>query len=334
MDTPVRQIPIRQLISNMQGQNDWFNGCMAYLMERLGEDAVYDYGFFSGVTGDSFTQVFSKDPGRMALCYSDSRPADAIQRAFEACGYGYDAFLAPPEGGWSALGERIRAYIDGNVPVIARVKDRYHAFAILCGYDGGGFYFVMGEDTVPKRCSYDALVFVTEKKGAPALADVYRSAVMDIPHWLTLEGTAEYAFGKQAFSEWARSLEDGRYEGIADDDPRWHTHEDPDFTCWNMHGSYLCMLGTNACAIGFLEEALRLNPDMAFIQRLATLYARQNLDGFASLVQMEGGFRLPPKRIKNRSRMGPVSAKIRELAALCDDMMAVFAPVKEDAGRS
>ncbi len=95
MDTPVRRIPIRQLISNMQGQNDWFNGCMAYLMERLGEDAAYDYGFFSGVTGDSFTQVFSKDPGRMALCYSDSRPADAIQRAFEACGYGYDAFLEP-----------------------------------------------------------------------------------------------------------------------------------------------------------------------------------------------------------------------------------------------
>ncbi len=37
---------IRPLISMEQGQNYWLNGCMAFLMECMGENAEYNYWFF------------------------------------------------------------------------------------------------------------------------------------------------------------------------------------------------------------------------------------------------------------------------------------------------
>lgn len=48
---------IHYLIDKNQGQHYVFNGCMAYLMESLGESKDYDYCFFSGVSGDCYTQV-------------------------------------------------------------------------------------------------------------------------------------------------------------------------------------------------------------------------------------------------------------------------------------
>ena len=78
---------IHPLISMAQGQNYWLNGCMAFLMECVGENAAYDYWFFSGVTGDSFLQVYSKQPDNMALCYSHIMTDIAVKKAFDACGY-------------------------------------------------------------------------------------------------------------------------------------------------------------------------------------------------------------------------------------------------------
>ena len=49
--------PLRRLVTWERGQNYPFNGCMAYLMERLGEDPRFDYWFFTVVTGETFTQV-------------------------------------------------------------------------------------------------------------------------------------------------------------------------------------------------------------------------------------------------------------------------------------
>lgn len=84
------QIPARRLNGMYQGQNYWFNGCMDFLMERLGEDRAYDYWFFSGATGDSFIQIFSKKPETPAVCYSGHFTDDAVRKAFDACGYYYE----------------------------------------------------------------------------------------------------------------------------------------------------------------------------------------------------------------------------------------------------
>ena len=41
---------------------------------------------------------------------------------------------------------------------------------------------------------------------------------------------------------------------------------------WNLHGTYLCMLGTNGCSRDFLKKALVLNPDMTFIDDVEPIY--------------------------------------------------------------
>lgn len=329
----IAQIPVRQLISMYQGQNYWFNGCMDFLMECLGEDRAYDYWFFSGVTGDSFLQVFSKDPERMALCYSDVFTDIAVQKAFAACGYFYERIKgigAPADRARYDL--RIRQFIDKGVPVIARVQDAFHSFAIICGYDAERVYCVMGESNTPEPCSYDELIFATYKKEQPPLASVYREAVLGIPALIAMPETAAYSFGKKAFVDWAKSFQSGAFDAYAVEDSLWYTHESPNFYCWNQHGTYLCMLGTNACAGGFLEKALELNPDMAFIRQLLPLYGRLNGEGFQALIGMEGGFGLKPEVAKDRERMAPISEKILELASINDEILGVFAGLGKAPG--
>lgn len=318
------QIPVHQLISNMEGQNYWLNGCIEFLMECLHEDKAYDYWFFSGVTGDSFTQIFSKKPENMTLCYSDSFPAESVKRAFYACGYNYDYYDDINEGCRKELDRRIREYIDKNIPVIARVNDVFHSYAIICGYDDSALYYILGENKEPAAYTYDQLLFVTDKKAKPPLADVYKESVMRIPSIFSMAETDEYSFGKQAFIDWAESLTDGRYDPIPDNDKLWHTHESPEFCCWNMHGTYLCILGTNLCAVEFLKEALRLNPDMTFINRLLPLFDKINHDGFNALIGAEGGFHMKPEVFKNKTKMKPLRDKILALLEYCDKILDVF----------
>ena len=324
----ISNVPIHQLIFNDKGQNDWFNGCLAFLMECLGEDNAYDYWFFSGVTGDSFTQLYSEDPHTMALCYSHNLPPDAITQALNACGYTYNYYEnigSMPETQQQELKRRIRDSIDQNIPVIARVNDSFHSYAIICGYDEANFYCILGEDGAPKPYLYDALLFIGNKKPRPSLAQAYRQAVLRIPQLLRLPQRAGYSFNKQAFTHWAQSIQSCAFDRYGDGDPIWRTHPVPSFTCWNMHGTYLCMLGTHACAIGFLQQALRLNPDMTFLKKLIPLYEKLHLDGFHTLVQMEGGFSLPPSVLKDKTRMLPVCNVILRLASYYDQIEEIFA---------
>lgn len=148
---------IHPLISMEQGQNYWLNSCLAFVMERMGENDEYDYWFFSGITGDSFLQVYSRQPENMALCYSHIITDSAVKKAFDACGYDYDYCKATTENR-PEMDQRIRAYIDRNIPIIACLDDTFHSFAIICGYDETNFYFIMGEETTPKRYRYDQLI--------------------------------------------------------------------------------------------------------------------------------------------------------------------------------
>ncbi|MEA4823647.1 MAG: hypothetical protein VB111_05980 [Clostridiaceae bacterium] len=320
----ISQIPVRQLIYNMQGQNYWFNGCMEFLMECLGEDKAYDYWFFSGVTGDSFIQMYSKNPENMVLCYSHNMTDLVLKKAFDACGYNYNYYKDINNDNREALDQRIRKYIDHNTPVIARVNDAFHSLAIICGYDNNDFYYILGEEKEPKPYRYDELIFVTDKKSKPLLADVYRKAVMDIPSYISMIETKDYSFGKKAFMDWAESFQNGMFDAISSDSKIWYTHANLYFSCWNMHGTYLCILGTNGCAEGFLHDALAKNPDMTFINELIPLYITQNRNGFDILIQMESGFNIKPEVIKNKNRMRPISNKIMELSRYCDEILTVF----------
>ena len=315
---------IHPLISMEKGQNYWLNGCMAFLMECIGERNEYDYWFFSGITGDSFLQVYSKRPDHMALCYSHIMTDSAVKKAFSACGYGYDYYNHVPADLRSELNQRIREYIDRNVPVIACLDDTFHSFAMICGYDETDFYFLTGEEATPKVYRYEQLIFIKDKKETPSLSDAYKNVVMSIPSLLNTPETEQYSFGKKAFIDWADSFQNNLLKQYAPDDKIWYTHENPHFTCWNMHGTYLCMLGTNYCATDFLKKALELNPELTFIERLIPFYQMQCGKGFADLMGMEGGFQIKPEVIQDKEKMKPISDKILAVGQYCDDILKVF----------
>lgn len=319
----ISQDLIHPLISMEQGQNYWLNGCLAFLMECIGENPAYDYWFFSGITGDSFLQVYSKQPENVVLCYSDVMTESAVKKAFDACGYDYAYCKATAENR-PDLDQRIREYIDRNVPVIARLDDAFHSFAILCGYDTAGLYSIMGEETTPKPCGYQQLIFIKDKKESPALSEAYKKAVMAIPALLHMPETKRYSFGKKAFMDWADSFQSHIFEQYPPNDKIWYTHGSSGFSCWNMHGTYLCMLGTNGCATVFLQKALTLNPELTFIEQLIPLYDMQCGKGFAALIEMEGGFGLLPEVIQDKERMKPICDEIIAVGNYCDSILAVF----------
>jgi hypothetical protein len=75
---------VHLLIDNNLGQDYAFDGCMAYLMECLGESEAYDYWFFAGVSGDSFTQIYGRDLDKWILdlshaCFDEELMRSACQ---------------------------------------------------------------------------------------------------------------------------------------------------------------------------------------------------------------------------------------------------------------
>lgn len=152
---------------------------------------------------------------------------------------------------------------------------------------------------------FTELIFVGERKERPPLNEVYRKTVLDIPSYLTRPSTEEYSFGKQAFIDWAESFQNGTFDTIPANE----------INVWNVHGTYLCMAGTNGCAEHFLKNALERNPEMTFIHDLLPLYekhqtvfhdlAYRDASGKINYQNggMQGGFNIKPETIKNRELM-------------------------------
>ena len=323
----IQQKP-RIICDGMKGQNYWFNGCMEYLMECLGEAKEYDYWFFSGITGDSFIQLYCKNISDMIFCYSDGFLPKIIKKVFDSCGYDFEYFNDIKENDRKTYDKMIREYIDNDTPVIAKLGEnrKWTEYCVIYGYDIDKFYAICGVDTekIVYSKQYFELIFSKGKKEKPSIDDVYKSTVMDIPSMMNLSETNEFAFGKNAFTYWADSFQNSVFENIPEESNIWHTHPDKGFSCWNMHGNYLCILGTNGCAIGFLEKALSINPDMDFIKRLIPIYEKINKDGFNKVVEMAGGFEIKPKDIKNKKFMEPIIEEIKKLASYCEEIKNIF----------
>ncbi|RAP74227.1 hypothetical protein [Paenibacillus montanisoli] len=171
---------------------------------------------------------------------------------------------------------------------------------------------------------FHELIFVGDTKERPTLADAYRQAVMNIPSLITMPATAEYSFGRQAFLDWADSFQNGTFDHVSS------------LNVWNVHGTYLCIAGTNGCSRGFLNRALELNPDMIFIHELESLYEEQG-DVFEELAYrgqngnndyenggMQNGFKIKPEVITNKELMKPISDKILESVTYCDEILRIF----------
>ncbi|MHB1000123.1 MAG: beta-galactosidase [Armatimonadota bacterium] len=317
---------IHNLITWHYGQNYLFNGCMQYLMECLHEDKEYVYWFFSGVTGDSFTQLYRPNSPEFVSCLSDDTfNYDLAKKAFDACGYDFtyvtEAELKADKAKWT---KKIVEYINKDIPVITHRCEGIRSFAIICGYENNGETLLLLKDDIktPEKTKNmmdysKGLLFVGDKKETPPLADVFRNAVMNIPALMSMQPRDGLVFGKQAFEAWADGLlcDDSVFEGKTD--------AEMDDLRWRLHCALLCIAGTNGCSRGYLAKTLSLCPDMKVIPKLAPVYERMQMI-FEEISNMQGGFSIPNENLKNTEMRRNISDKIREFSKCYDEIHEIM----------
>ena len=316
------------LLDKYQGQNFAFNGCMALLMEYLGESKEYDYWFFSGVSGDCFTQIYGQDLTKWYQCLSHACfDEHLIKRAFDACGYDY-TFVSPES--FSANREKylqkVVNHIDRDLPVIVKgfsflFEDKlYPVEEISCivGYENGGqvLLYLPDTSTTPIPFPLDipyTLVFSEEKRKAPTLPEVYRQAITNIPLLNLASPRDGVSFGAHAFLDWAEALENGKFDDVPVED----------LDLWPHYSAYLCIIASNVSCPHFLNRAKELCPDMKQLTAINAVMEkmRAHMDEFCRL---EGGFGMDEYKLKDRELLRPVREMIRKYAGFYNVLLAAI----------
>ncbi len=345
---------VHRLVTDEYGENYWFNGCAKYVMECLGE-TDYDYDFFSGLTGDVFAQYYphgefrgegvsgymlcenrgiylKETQDRFELCEGD---AGFVERLFLQCGYA-STFVPINElkKNTRMYLETMVSYLDRGVPVILwgfGGKTVYVCtFGVIVGYEeyGKTILYITGNSGRPERISESDLlaggiasagwIFVGDKIKNVALADIYRERIRTLPKLLVTD-TEKFCFGAGAFRLWADEIENGKFDGMKPEE----------FDPWVEYTSYVCGLATNAsCSFKFLEDAMKLNPDLGFLGQVRELYSRcammwNNEDG-KDLEAIGGGFNITLGTLKDETKRKPIAAKLREFADVNDEIVRVL----------
>ena len=307
--------PLRILCDGMKGENYWLNGCMTYLAACIDLPEDYNYQFFTCISGDSVTQVFSKDPGRDVWAYSHECTAEALKRCFRAIGYEY-IYISSIKEPQDCL-SMIRETLERGLPVFARgggTTDVHEIeFNCIVGYYEDALYYLFCDKDHETRVTvYDfrELVIPGEKTDEPVpLNEAYRKALCQVPAMLTLKATDEFSFGIQALNDWAEQLENGSLAGY--DNP-WHN-------VWSVHGTYLCMLGSNGSGFGLYDKVLQYYPEMIWLQDVRKQYDVLS-DIFQTLAYKDGGvcggFDMKPEDVQDPEKMKPVCVLIRQAAEI------------------
>ena len=353
---------IHRLINSDGGENYWFNGCAAYVMEALGEPD-YDYWFFAGLTGDNFAQVFARDHFR-GNGVTDYRLSEAgghrfIEDVFGTCGYA-SAFVtekqfAADKGTYLRM---LTGYIDRGIPVIRHrwpVSSNQWGWGVFVGYENGGetLLYITGDKTEPERIPleealFDAApesqqsesgwIFVGEKKEQKNLRQIYRDAIINLPKLLTAK-TDAYCFGSAAFRAWAAEVESGKFDSIKQKEFSSLAH--------NLYIVYVVNVATNSGGgWGFMDKAKELNPDFTFLEEVRRQYRTMGLlwwskykadDGFPEeYAKLHGGlpdnledlnagiFHCKIKSLQNPKKRAKVVAVIRQCADCMDEVVRII----------
>ncbi len=322
---------IHRLVTDEYGENYWFNGCAKYVMECLGE-GDYDYQFFAGITGDVFAQYYAYGGfcGEGVSGYHLSAgDTGYIEGVFDKCGYAC-TFVSERElkKNTEMYLQTLTAYIDKGVPVIAWGTGgpgrEMPPDGVFVGYEDYGktLLLITGNSAEPERLPLETAInfeadnggwlFVGEKKKDIPLAEIYREAVYALPKLLTLK-TDKFCFGAEAFREWAKDIDGGKFDGV----------EPEGFDLWSMYTSYICGLATNgSCCHEFLRRARELNPDMDYLEEVGRLYKRTaemwNNDNGNDLEALGGGFNATLEVLQNKTRREKITAKLRGIAEVTD----------------
>jgi hypothetical protein len=147
---------IHRFIDSNKGENYWFNGAAAYVMDCLGEPQ-FKYSFFASISGDNFTQVYYGDNYRecnLSALITGNGDSDFIVRLFDKCGYEADVVnankLKSDVEGYVA---QLKNYIDKGVAV---AYERPGGVGVFVGYedDGQTLLYITGDSAcrdLPRR---------------------------------------------------------------------------------------------------------------------------------------------------------------------------------------
>jgi len=254
-----------------ESENYLLCGALANIMLTKGRPD-FDYWFFSGVTGDTFTQVFSRNFKNYYDCLSSAvfgKPH--LDKIFNACGYEYTLidnmeFFRNTE----KYLHKIKEWIDKDVPVIVKdTEDSWYSIAV--GYENNGNSILIFDmlGSTPQECNFNlseesnySLVFVGDMVKEISLAEVYRNAVFDISKLLSKESTSKVSFGKQAFIDWSKSLLAGRNDFLLD---------------------YIDWVGINAHMTTFLNRSADFNPNLKNIIEQLNVFAVEHANLYRRL---------------------------------------------------
>lgn len=340
---------IRQIVFPPYGENYWFNGCAAYLMECLGEKD-YDYYFFAGLSGDNFAQIFTKNHfrGTGAVDYrlSEKGNHDFIEKIIKSCGYA-STFVPLKQilSNREMYVQMLMSYIDKGIPVIFNdfgnnPFNRVN-WGVLVGYANYGktLLYMSGDATEPDYISIEDLLpkdykekdeychgwlFIGEKQESRDLATIYREWILSLPELLTYENE-NYCFGANAFRAWAKSIDEGFFEDVKPED----------FDDFGMHTAYVCCLATNSSVSGgILGKGLESNPDLVFIQEVISQYEQMgrywNSDNGTDLEALGAGFNVTLPVLKDKEKRSKIVCKLEEFAKSIDRIVSLVEDYKEN----
>ena len=288
-----------------EAENYLFCGALAKTMQRIGRQD-FDYWFFSGVTGDTFTQVFSRNFNKYYDCLSSAIFGKThLDNIFDAIGYDYE--LVGNKEFYQATEKhitKIKKWIDKDVPVIVKdTADSWYSLAV--GYDGDAIlkFDMLGDELqiydfdLSNNSNY-ALVFVGDITHEMNIAEIYKGAVLSVSALLNKTSTNEASFGKQAYIDWADSLLVGRSEFASD---------------------YFDWAGTNAHMNIVLNRALVLNPSLKPIVDKLMEFSKLNAKLFPFSSEAQQAL-----AENNKAKLEDISTKIRGLAAFCDETIRFY----------
>lgn len=301
---------MHRLITSEYGENYWFNGCAAYVMECLGEP-YYDYTFFAGLTGDMLAQTYSyaklgetenvsNQPGvtvcmlaagpaaylreageHMELCQgvgesADERPGNFVERIFAACGYA-STFVSGRElrRNKEVYTRSLMASIDRGVPVIQAFVGE--PFRVIVGYEeyGGSLLCITGDKEQPERFALEEAIGLREGASEDTSGWIFVGDKIGNPELAAIYRERVRTLPKLLTTDTDRFCAGAQaFRAWADFiESGVYDHIRPEeFEAWR-YIDYVCILATNAtCGDGFLERARQLNPDMGFLETVCKLY--------------------------------------------------------------
>lgn len=317
---------VHQFINWGWGQNYPFNGAVSFLLESIGENPeIYDYWFFSGVSGDIFTMCYGNNDDFNDCVSVCSNGIENIKLVFEAIGYEFE-YINQKElnSNKEKYIQKVIEYIDKGIPVLQRGKPDNANYDIIYQYSDNGkiLYSMVGDEEYKDTINTEKIIehnwiFIGNKTKDCSMASVYREAILRIPYWLNHPKTPTgVSFGAQAFYDWADDIEKGRYDSLQQDT----------FDPWKHYHIYVCNLATNSGGgQSFLDKAYEYNPDLTFIPKVKEQYLKTEVL-WKELEEIGGGFNATLETLQNVDKRQLIASKIREFGKCSEKVYSLVIP--------